>query len=78
MREFAGPKLLEREFFTCYIMAFAEGQRVSLIKREITPELKVMRCRHIATFPPRALREMQRFYVEDLQTELESHMIRCV
>lgn len=55
---------------------FAEGQRVSLIKREITPELKVMRCRHIATFLPRALREMQRFSVEDLQTE--SHDSMCL
>lgn len=35
----------------------AGGQRVLLIKMEITPELKVMGSRHTATYLPPVLRE---------------------
>lgn len=45
----------------------AGGQRVSLIKIEITPELKVMKCRHAATFLPSSLRERVVVYVEGFQ-----------
>lgn len=45
----------------------AGGQRASLIKTEITPELKVMRCRHTATFLPST-----RLYVEGLQPGVEN------
>lgn len=50
----------------------AGRQRASLIKMEITPELKVMRCRHAATFLPSSLRQKLWFYVEGLQPGNES------
>lgn len=67
-------KTFGKRIFHMLHHCLAGGQRESLIKMEITPELKVMRCRHTATFLPSALGGGSGFMLKVFSLEY-NHMV---